>query len=225
MSETTAQRLIHPAHAQLLQAARAERRALVQALAIEADWRFHDGPEWAARYWAAFGDLRRDIDSAPELRLGAAVAPRQAWSPLEPVESDQARAIFRAVLAALHPQVAPRAAAADTAGLWSLTVMAYRAGDAARLRELLAKAQTHAATARLPEDIVELRREHDRLASARAIVDRRLAELSQQFPFNLRDRLDDADWVRRQRLGLRQVLEFVAPPRRRSAQGDRQQVS
>ena len=111
MSEITAQRLIHPAHAQLVQAARAERRALVRALAIEADWRFHDGPEWAARYWAAFSDLRRDVDSAPELRLGAALAPRSSWSPLAPVESDQARAIFRALLAALHPQVAPRAAA------------------------------------------------------------------------------------------------------------------
>ncbi|MES1952527.1 heat shock protein DnaJ domain-containing protein [Salinisphaera sp. S4-8] len=225
MSETMAQRLIHPAHAQLVEAARAERRALVRALAIEADWRFHDGPEWAARYWAAFGDLRRDVDSAPELRLGAALAPRSGWSPLAPVESDQARAIFRALLAALHPQVAPRAAAADTEGLWSLAVRAYRGGDAARLRELLARAQPNAAAARLPDDIVALRSEHDRLVGARAAVDRRLAELSQSFPFNLRDRLDDADWVRRQRLGLRQVLEFVAPPRRRSAQGDRQQVS
>jgi len=226
MSMTTAQRLTHPAHAALLQAARDERRGLVRALAIEADWRFHDGPEWAAQYWAAFGDLRRDADTAHDMRVAAATAPRRDWPTLAPVESDQARAIFRALLAALHPDVAPNAAAADREGLWSLAVMAYRAGDAARLRELLGRARNNAASARLPNDIVALRREHDRLCGLREQADRRLAELSQQFPFCLRNQLADPDWVRRQRLGLRQVIAMAAPPRprRRRTADDRKQV-
>lgn len=227
MSMTTAQRLIHPARAALLQAARNERRALVHALAIEADWRFHDGPELAAQYWAAFGDLRRDAETDHDMRLAASLAPRRDWATLAPVESDQARAIFRALLAALHPDVAPKAAAEDTAGLWSLAVMAYRSGDAAKLRELLARARSNAAAARLPTDIVALRQEHDRLAACRARADRRLAELSQQFPFCLRDNLADANWIRRQRLGLRQVIAMATPPRRqtRAAARDRKQVS
>ena len=104
--------------------------------------------------------------------LVVSLAPRRDWATLAPVESDQARAIFRALLAALHPDVAPKAAAEDTAGLWSLAVMAYRSGDAAKLRELLARARSNAAAARLPTDIVALRQEHDRLAACRARADR-----------------------------------------------------
>ncbi|WP_353111035.1 hypothetical protein [Salinisphaera dokdonensis] len=227
MSMTTAQRLIHPARAALLQAAQAERRGLTRALAIEADWRFHDGPEWAAQYWAAFGDLRRDAETAHDMQVAASAAPRRDWTALAPVESDQARAIFRALLAALHPDVAPKAAAEDTAGLWSLAVLAYRAGDAARLRELLTRARDNAASARLPNEIVALRQEHDRLRALREQADRRLAELSQQFPFCLRNQLADPAWVRRQRLGLRQVIAMAQPPRSR-ARGEadaRKQVS
>lgn len=221
----TAQRIIHPAQAALLQQARSERRALVRALAIEADWRFHDGPEWAARYWAAFGDLRRDTMRDDDMRVVAAVAERQTWTALQPVESDQARAIFRALLATLHPQVAPRAAGADNEGLWSHTLHAYRAGEAATLRALLGRARGHARAARLPRDVVALRCEYERLRRARAAADRRLAELSQQFPFCLRDRLADADWVRRQRLALRQAIVFTQAPRRAHKQPMRKQVS
>jgi len=225
MTKTIAQQLTHPAHAALLQAAADERRNLAQALAIEADWRFHDGPEWAARYWAAFGDLRRDAQTDHDMRVAASAAPRQNWPTLAPVESEQARAIFRALLAALHPAVAPKSAAADTTGLWELAVTAYRAGDAARLRDLLRRARRNAASARLPADIVELRHESNRLRAAREQVDRRLAALSQQFPFCLREKLVDPQWVRRQRMSLRQVIAMAAPPRSRPAATAREQVS
>lgn len=226
MSTKTAQRLTHPAHAVLHEAARDERRALAHALAIEADWRYHDGPEWAAQYWAAFGDLRRDADSDHDMRMAAAAVPRRDWPTLTPVAADQARAIFRALLAALHPVVAPAAAAADSSGTWSQVVMAYRAGDAGRLRELLTRACSGAAVARLPADIVALRREYSRLRGARETADRRLAELSQQFPFCLRHQLADPDWIRRQRLSLLQVIAMAAPPRPpRAATAAREQVS
>lgn len=225
MSMTTTQRLTHPAYAALLAAAVEERRGLAHALAIEADWRLHDGPEWAARYWAEFGDLRRDADSDQDMAMAASLAGRQHWATLAPVESEQARAIFRALLAALHSQVVPTTAGADTNRLWLQTVAAYRAGDAACLRELLRCARPRAASARLPAGVVELRQEYDRLRAAREHADRRLAGLSQQFPFCLRDKLADPQWVRRQRLGLRQVIALSAPPRQRAAAVSCEQVS
>ena len=64
----------------------------------------------------------------------------------------------------------------------------------------------------LPDDVVALRAEHDRLLEAAAAADRRLAEMSQTFPFNMRDKLDDAGWIRRQRLALAQVQAFTRAP-------------
>ncbi|ROO33084.1 hypothetical protein [Salinisphaera orenii] len=211
-TSNTAGTLIHPAHGTLYRAARDERRRLARALSIEADWRFHDGPEWAARYWAAFGDLRRDRASAPEMRMAAAQAEREHWSTLTATEAAVARDSFRALLALLHPRVVPQAAAADGDGLWPRAMAAYRHGDRETLARLLPEARPLARHARLPQAVVALRREHDRLRAAREHADRRLAELSQQFPFCLRDRLADADWIRRQRLALRQALALTAAP-------------
>lgn len=225
MSLTVAHRLTHPALLALRQSARDERRRLCRALAIEADWRFHDGPEWAAQYWSAFGDLRRDAERAPDMRVAAAAAERGQWPALAPVAAEQSRAIFRALLATLHPDVAPAAARADVGGIWARAMRAYRHGDASALRALLAEARPLGAAARLPEEVVALRRERDRLRHKREAVDRRLAELSQQFPFCLRDRLSDAGWIRRQRLALRQAIALSAAPLARPAPADRKRVS
>jgi len=216
---------IHPAYARLRHAARRERRQLCRALAIEADWRYHDGPEWAARYWVAFGDLMHDAHNDEHTsRAREQCSKRLAWRPLDSGQSERARQLFRRLLAVLHPQVMPVAASDRRAADWSKTLRAYRGGDLPALTALWHQTRT-SGPAWLPQAVVALRAEHDRLRAAREAADRRLAELSQQFPYTLRDKLDDADWIRRQRLAWRQVLAMSAPPRQRTAAASHRQVS
>ncbi len=221
MATNTAIRLVHPAANRLHQAALAERRALARALAIEADWHYHDGPEWASRYWAAFGDLQ--TGTAPDTDdkgRATAVAARADWPALDDGHAGQARAIFRALLATLHPEVQPGAAHDPRATHWPLVLRAYRSGDLAALRTQLVRVRALSCSAALPVDVVSLRAEYGRLKQAREAADRRLAELSQTFPFCLRDRLADADWIRRQRLALRQIRVMTAAPMARPARAE-----
>lgn len=211
MATQTVIRLVHPAAARLHEAALAERSALARALAIEADWRHHDGPEWAARYWAAFGDLKADASVADDA-TAAAVAARADWPALDDAQAGQARAIFRALLATLHPDVQPQAVGDARAVHWPLVLRAYRGGDLAALAEQLRQVRALYYSAVLPTSIVALRAEYTRLEHSRQAADRRLAELSQTFPFCLRDKLADVDWIRRQRLALRQIRALTAAP-------------
>lgn len=230
MATETAMHLIHPAAQRLHESALAERRALARALAIEADWRYHDGPEWAARYWAAFGDLQAVSTTAGDDATAIAVAGRADWPVLDERHAGQARAIFRALLASLNPDVQPQAAVDTRANHWPLVLRAYRGGDLAGLRTQLSAVRRLSFSPALPVCVVALRAEHRRLCHARGAADRRLAELSQTFPFCVRDNLADADWIRRQRLALRQIRVMTAPPIARPAgrahhAGLREQVS
>ncbi|MFC3105026.1 hypothetical protein [Salinisphaera aquimarina] len=205
--------LVHPAAQRLYDATLAQRRQLARALAIEYDWRHHDGPEWAARYWAAFGDLQSGVGAGNDAVVAARVAARAQWPLLDADESAQLRHIFRALLNALHPELRPRAAADARALLWPEVLRAYRGGDSQALRGLLARTRALEVMAELPPALAALRGEHDRLVRAREAADRRLAELSQTFPFCMRDKLADAEWIRRQRLALRQIRVMTATPR------------
>lgn len=233
MATRTAIRLVHPAAEQLRAEALAERRALARALAIEADWRYHDGPEWAARYWSAFGDLQAHGNAglfADSDAVAKAVSRHSDWPALEHDRASQCRAIFRALLATLHPELHPDAATDARALQWPLVLRAYRGGDLPALRIQLRRFRSLRVSTALPDSIVALRRERGRLERARQAVDRRLAELSQTFPFCLRDNLADPSWVRRQRLALRQIRVMTSAPKavalgRGANAGDRKQVS
>lgn len=205
---------IHPAYAELRNHTVALRQRLAHGLSIEHDWRYHDGPEWAARYWQAFGDLAVDLAEAAEApRYQRAIA-RSEWPKLSRAEADDVRTIFRGLLAVVHPDVDPTAATDPRAELWPRIVRAYRQGDRATLVAAWSETRALVRAPALPENVIALRAEHDRLETAAAAADRRLAEMSQTFPFNMRDKLDDADWVRRQRLALAQVRTFTQAPGR-----------
>lgn len=223
MSSSNTIHAVHPAYARLRHAAYGERSSLCRALAIEADWRCHDGPEWAARYRQAFGDLTDAVPQPPDT-YSAHRPERLAWQALEPGQSDQARQLFRCLLALWHPLVVPGAVRDERASLWSETWQAYRHGDLPALIALWRTARGSSMRTRLPQDVIALRGEHDRLHAARQATDRRLAELSQQFPFMLRDKLEDADWVRRQRLAMQQLRVMTTPPRLRTTAARHKQV-
>lgn len=204
----------HPAYEELRAATHALRRRLSHALSIEYDWRYHDGPEWAARYWRAFGDLAVDLAESAAAPCYQRVIARSEWPSLSRAEADDVRTIFRGLVAVAHPTVDPTAAQDERATLWPRILRAYRRGDRSALVAAWSETRALVRGPGLPSDVVALRVEHGRLLEAAEAVDRRLAEMSQVFPFNVRDKLDDADWVRRQRLALAQVQVqvFTAAP-------------
>lgn len=226
MSDLVHNPRIHPAYDELKKATLAARQRLARALAIEADWRFHDGPEWAARYWQAFGDLAVPANNQAEVARYRRVTRRNDWPTLKAGEADDVRTIFRGLLTLLHPKVDPSAADDARATIWPRAQRAYRGGDRGALVAAWSDARTLVRTPTLPNDVIALRAECDRLIAEAEAADRRLAGMSAQFPFCLREQLDDPSWVRRQRLALRQIHAFTQPPQRvAQAMTGRQQVS
>lgn len=226
MSDLVHNPRVHPAYDELKQATLAARQRLAQALSIEADWHFHDGPEWAARYWEAFGDLTVSADNQAEVARYRRVTRRSDWPTLKASEADDVRRIFRGLLALLHPRVDPSAARDARATIWPRAQRAYRGGDRGALVAVWSETRALVRTPGLPDNVVALRAEHDRLVGEAEAADRRLAGMSVQFPFRLREQLADPSWIRRQRLALRQIHAFTQPPQRVAQHTSRrQQVS
>lgn len=223
MTDNEIRYIQHPAHLRLRRAARRERDALVQALGIEFDWRHHDGPEWAARYWAAFGDLERMRACGADQRLWVAPVMRQRRNPPH-ADSDAAamRALFRHLLACLHPDVVPAAAGGARADQWRRVREAYRRGDRDALEHMARQADTHAYANGLRLPVPLLRCEYRRLRRMRLAVDRRLDDRARQFPYCLRDRLGEPGWVARKRRVWRHLLQVAAPERLAAAGPARQ---
>lgn len=204
--------IAHPAYAALRTATHTLQARLARALAIEYDWRYHDGPEWAARYWQAFGDLAVNLAESVEEPGYRRVLVRSEWPSLSAGEARDMRTLFRGLLAVAHPLIDPSAAHDARARLWPRIVRAYRRGDRGALVSAWSETRALVRRVTLPDDVAALRAEHDRLAGQVARVDARLEQTSAMFPFNVRDRLDDADWVRRRRRALAQVRAFTKAP-------------
>ncbi|MBH02691.1 MAG: hypothetical protein CMP08_00960 [Xanthomonadales bacterium] len=205
-----------PADHELHVASRALRDRLAHALAIEYDWRYHDGPEWAARYWQAVGDLSPDATQASGA-LHTLLA-RKDWPRLTKAETDDVRTIFRSLLVLVHPEVAPDGYLKIGDGLWQRIVRAFRGGDRSALVTAWSETRTLIRMARWPADRLSLQREHARLARACDAADRRLETMAQSFPFNMRDKLADPAWLARQRVANTQNM------RRAGADNDRAAV-
>lgn len=202
----------HPAFQRLVHDTEALRERLGRALAIIYDWRYHDGPEWAARYWQAFGDLAVDLADAAESPRYRRVLEREHWPRLSRAEANDVRTIFRSLIGLAHPDVVPAAGRDARADIWPRILRAYRSGDRGGLVAAWSDVRALVRRPALPDDIVALRTEHDRLVRAARAADRELARMSDTFPFNMRDKLADADWVHRQRLALGQVRRLIQPP-------------
>lgn len=225
MNETAVNPRVHPAYDDLKKATQAARQRLTHALAIEADWRFHDGPEWAARYWRTFGDLAVPADNQAEVAHYRRVTRRSAWPTLKASEAEDVRTIFRSLLTLLHPALDPAAASDERAAIWPRVQRAYRDGDRSALVAAWSDTRVLVRKLALPEDVVALRAEHGRLVADAEAADRRLAGMSGQFPFCLREQLDDPVWVRRQRLALQQIHAFTQAPAGAERTIGHQQVS
>lgn len=214
MKEDNARFTLHPAHVRLRSAAWRERSALVRALGIEFDWRYHDGPEWAGRYYDAFGDLEQTRACSRARRLQAESIQRYRRKPvLDHVRASEMRTLFRHLLTCLHPDVVPAAAGDRRAGQWAQVCEAYRRGDFVALERMARQVDNHVYANGLRMPVPRLRHEYQRLRSMRKVADSRLSDMAQRFPWCLRDKLDDGRWVARKRLAWGQMLAIAAPDR------------
>lgn len=214
MNQNTRRYATHPARIQLRRAAWRERAALVRALGIEFDWIYHDGPEWAARYWQAFGDLEKTRAHDDNQRLWFACVAR--WHRQPACADSQAasmRTLFRHLLTCLHPEVTVVADNDGRTWLWQRACDAYSRGDRGEMERAARRADTSAYANGLRLPLPQLRREHERLCRVRKAVDRRLAGMADQFPYCLRHTIDDAEWIEHKRRAWRQALAVAAPQR------------
>lgn len=215
MNKNLSGHAIHPAQIRLRRAAWRERGALVQALGIEYDWRYHAQAEWAGRYWDVFGDLERLRCTAGERQSQLAALVEQRKQPAcSTIDAASMRALFRHLLACLHPDIAPEMAADSQ---WARVCAAYRNGDYTALKAEARRADTCAYANGLRLPVPQLRREYNRLCAMRKVVDRRLATMAQQFPYCLRNKLDEPRWIARQRRVWRHMLTIAGQPQRLAA--------
>lgn len=187
MSRQSISRATHPAPGRVYAELARERARLAHALAIEADWHYHDGPELAMRYRTA-APLSARWPSRASTDDPAAAA-RVVCPALSRHEADRARRVFRRLLAACHPRLAIGRAGSARIETWRAVKALYRRGDLAGLIEMQENLRAGGAAEPWPIDPASVRRECERLRRVRGRVDRRLGAMRRRFPFNRRDQL------------------------------------
>ena len=153
-----------------------------------------DLPEMDAILDAEFAEWQARI-GAETARLYAA----QAWSramPLPPEQVRELQTLFRQLAKRCHPDANP-AGGEEARALWLRISAAYAAGDLDALRALALLADGLPHDAGPGADGVRERRDRLRAAVTRLVAE--LAALETQFPFTLRERLDDPEWMQAQR--------------------------
>lgn len=186
MSRQSMSRTTHPAPGRVYAEFARERAKLARALAIEADWRYHDGPELAMRYRAA-APLSACLSGSVQAD-DSAVAARVVCPALSRNETTRARRVFRRLIGTYHPRLAIGRAGPERIETWRAIKALYRRGDLEGLCRIQDNLRARGVTEPWPIDPASVRHECVRLRCVRARVDRRLDAMRRRFPFNCRER-------------------------------------
>ena len=153
-----------------------------------------DIPEMDATLNAEFAEWQARI-GAETARLRAA----QLWAhavPLPPEQVRELQTLFRQLAKRCHPDANPTGGE-DARVLWLRISAAYAAGELDALRALALLADDLPRETEPTANAVRERRDRLQAVVTRLVTE--LAALETQFPFTLRERLDDPEWIQAQR--------------------------
>ena len=117
-------------------------------------------------------------------------------------ETREMRALYALLIKKLHPDINPGQTEREKE-LFLKVVAAYKTQDLAALRQILLMLDTDSL-----EDLSEdtLQDQIEKLEKTVAGIKERIAELEAQFPFNLRDKIFDKEWVGEQQRLIRESI-------------------
>ena len=124
---------------------------------------------------------------------------------MSPEESRELRAVYMLLVKKLHPDINPGQPERHKE-LFLKVVAAYKTQDLNTLRQILLMLDTDSMED-LPEDTLQ---DHiEKLEKTVEGIRERLKELESQFPFNLRDKIYDKEWVEEQQNLLKESIKAL----------------
>lgn len=120
-------------------------------------------------------------------------------------ESRELKATYTLLVKRLHPDINPNQTKQEYE-LFLKTVAAYKMQDLATLRQILLMLDTDSMD-NLPADT--LQEQIKKLEQTVAGIKERIAQLEQQFPFDLRDKIYDKEWVAKQQNLIKESIEAL----------------
>ena len=120
-------------------------------------------------------------------------------------ESRELKATYTLLVKKLHPDINPNQTKREYE-LFLKTVAAYKMQDLATLRQILLMLNTDSMED-LPADT--LQDQIEKLEQTIAGIKERIAQLEQQFPFNLRDKIYDKEWVAQQQNLIKESIKAL----------------
>lgn len=124
---------------------------------------------------------------------------------MTPEESRELRAIYMLLVKKLHPDINPDQPERHKE-LFLKVVAAYKTQDLATLRQILLMLDTDSVE-NLPADTLQ---DHiEKLEKTVEGIRERIAELESQFPFDLRDKIYDKDWVAEQQNLIKESIKAL----------------
>ena len=120
-------------------------------------------------------------------------------------ESRELKATYTLLVKKLHPDINPNQTERELE-LFLKTVAAYKMQDLATLRQILLMLDTDSMEA-LPADT--LQDQIEKMEKTVAGIKERIEQLEQQFPFNLRDKIFDKEWVAEQKRLIKESIEAL----------------
>lgn len=124
---------------------------------------------------------------------------------MTPEESRELRSIYMLLVKKLHPDINPGQTALHKE-LFLKAVAAYKTQDLTVLRQILLMQDTDSVD-NLPEDT--LLDQIEKLEKTVEGIRERIAELESQFPFDLRDKIYDEDWVVEQQNLIKESIKVL----------------
>ncbi len=124
---------------------------------------------------------------------------------MTPEETREMRAIYMLLVKKLHPDINP-GQPEHHKELFLKVVAAYKTQDLATLRQILLMMDNDSMES-IPEDT--LQDQIEKLEKTVEGIRERIAELESQFPFNLRDKIYDKEWVSEQQGLIKESIKAL----------------